>query len=373
MEQSLYFKEVQKYFSGVAASVIESINGSTNPASRRYYHREMLTKKYSTDLNWQALTTLNRGIVAADVISMDSSLPLKTRDTLAKASGEIPKLGIELVLREKQLTEIDILGRTPGQEANMVAAIFADTPRVIQAVPETLEYMFLQALSTGVTAIGDGIGGSTDTKNTGTSIRLDYGYLSANKFGVPVVWSNTSSTPFADISSRILAKAEADGNKVVKLMMNRTTFNQIAATTETKNLFSWFITNGVQNTGAQTPTLSMLNPAIKDRFGFEIEIVERSVVFEKNGQRTTLNPWASNMVVALTQSNVGTITYGTLAEMNHPVQNVNYTTVDDMILVSKFRLNRPSLSEHTTSQALALPVIEGVDGIYTIDANTVQA
>lgn len=364
MEQSLYFREVQKYFSGVAAEVVTRINDSTNPANRKYWHRQMLTKKYSTDLNWNALTTVNSGIVAADVIAMDSSLPLKKRDSLSKASGEIPKLGIELQMREKQLMELDILARTPGQEANLLAGIFADTPRVIQAVPETLEYMFLQALSTGVTTIAE-------ANNVGTGIRIDFGYLTANKFGVPVVWSNTSSTPFTDIASRILAKAQADGKVVTKLMMDRATFNRIAATTEAKQLFSFSV--GFTGSVTQTPTLSQLNAAINDRFGYTIEIVERSVVFEKNGTRTTLTPWAAGSVVALTSNNVGTITYGTLAEMSHPVPNVNYTTVDDFILVSKFRLNRPSLSEHTTSQALVLPVIEGVDGIYTMDSTLVQA
>src|SRR5690349_1390737 len=121
MEQSLYFKEVQKYFPDIAARVVTSINGSTNIATRTYRHRQMLTKKFSTDLNWQALTNLNRGIVAADVIAMDSSLPLKVRDSLSKASGEIPKLGIELALREKQLSELDILSRLPGQTENFIA------------------------------------------------------------------------------------------------------------------------------------------------------------------------------------------------------------------------------------------------------------
>lgn len=364
MEQSLYFNEVRRYFDGVAARVVEEINDSTNPNFRRYFHREMLTRQFSLDLNWNALTTLDTGIVAADVVAMDSSLPLKKRDSLAKASGEIPKLGQERQLREKQLTELGILARTPGQEAALVQKIFQDTPKCILAVPETLEYAFLQALSTGVTTI-------TDQYNTGTGVRIDFGYRSGNKFGVPVVWSSTSSTPFADINSRILAKAQTDGKRVVKVMMDRATFTNMAKTTEAKEMFSWFI--GFSGTASQTPTLSQIMPAVKDRYGYEIEIVERSVVFEKNGTRTTLTPWQTGMVVALTGDNVGSLQWGTLAEMTHPVAGVNYTTVDDFILVSKFRVNRPSLSEHTTSQALVIPIIEGVDNIYTMDSTSVQA
>lgn len=364
MEQSLYFKEVQKYFSGVAADVIERINNSTNPAFRRYRYQEMLTKRYSVDLNWNALSSLNTAIVAADVIAMDSSLPLKERGSLAKASGEIPKLGQERALREKQLTELMILANTPGQEANLMEKIFDDTPKVIIAVRETLEYMFLLGLSTGVTFIAD-------TNNVGTAIRVPFGYRTENQFGVPVIWSNTSSTPFADIQSRMLAKATADGTRINRIMLDRVTFNRIIATTEAKQLFSFSI--GYTGSNLQSPTLAQINAVAQERYGFVFDIIERTVVFEKNGIRTTLTPWQQGMVVGITNDKVGSLQWGILAEMAHPVQNVNYTTVDEFTLLSKFRLNRPSLSEHTTSQALVLPVIEGVDSIYTMDSTTVQA
>jgi hypothetical protein len=36
-------------------------------------------------------------------------------------------------------------------------------------------------------------------------------------------------------------------------------------------------------------------------------------------------------------------------------------------------MNTPSLAEFTSSQALVLPVIDGVDSIYLMDSTTVQA
>lgn len=365
MDQSLFFDEVKKYFPAIAARVVEKLNGSTNlPLQKRLLHRQMLTKKYSPSLRWDAITTVNGGQVAADVIAMDSSLPLKRRDAISTASGDIPKMGLELALRERELTDLDILARAPGQTQQLLARLFADTPKVINAIPETLEYMFLMGLSTGVTVI-------QDANNVGTGIRVDYGYLTENKFGVPVVWSNTSSTPLSDIASRILAKAQADGNSIIKFMIDRGTFANIAKTTEAKEIFA--AASGFFGSNIPTPTLSQLNAAVSDRYSFVFEIVERSVTFEKNGVRQTLNPWAAGAVIGLTTNNVGTITYGTLAEANHPVSGVVYDTVDDFILVSKYRENKPSLAEFTSSQALVLPVIEGTDGIYLMDSTLVQA
>ncbi len=154
-------------------------------------------------------------------------------------------------------------------------------------------------------------------------------------------------------------------------MLDQTTWNNVAKTTEAKELFAASV--GFFGANVPVPNFDQLNAATQARYGFVFEIVERSVRFEKNGVKTNLKPWAAGAVVGITSENVGSMTYGTLAEMNHPVNNVTYTTVDDFILISNFRLNRPSLSQHTTSQALALPVIEGVDGIYLMDSLTVQA
>lgn len=65
--------------------------------------------------------------MAADVVSMDSSLPLKKRDSLGRASGDLPKIGMELFLNEKQMSDIDAL---IAQNANIdtIVAKYSQTP-----------------------------------------------------------------------------------------------------------------------------------------------------------------------------------------------------------------------------------------------------
>jgi hypothetical protein len=55
---------------------------------------------------WSTLT-VNSTIVAADIVAMDSPLPLKKRDAIGAANGEITKLGMKKKLTEKQLSDID--------------------------------------------------------------------------------------------------------------------------------------------------------------------------------------------------------------------------------------------------------------------------
>ncbi|MBO9660064.1 MAG: major capsid protein, partial [Chitinophagaceae bacterium] len=317
---------------------------------------------------WEGINATNT-LVMADVVSMDSTLPLKKRDAVSRASGDIPKMGMKMYLNEKQLTDLDTIvaqGATlTGPNANerqIVITLFNDTPKCTGGVYERLERMFLEGLSTGVTLV-------EDDENTGVGIRLDYGYLNANKFGVSTLWSNTASLPFDDIQ-RVLDKAREDGNVITTVKIDRVTMNNIAKTTQAKEYYAFQV--GFVGNNIQVPTLEQLNTMTSARFGFTFEIIERSVRYEKNGVQTSFKPWQEGMVVFLPSDNVGQLVWARLAEQNHPVQGVSYQTADDFILLSKFRKNDP-VAEFTTSQARAVPVIAGVDSIYTLDSKTIQA
>lgn len=360
MEESLFVEWVAKYFPGLVVRVTETINDSKNPLT--YLHKRMLRSDFSVSGKWESISASN-SLVAADVVAMDSSLPLKKRASLSRANGDIPKMGMELKLNEKQLTDLDTLIAQGGTNAQVIAKLFADVPKAIGGIYERNEAMFLQGLSTGVTLV-------EDDENVGTGIRLDYGYLAGNKFGVTTVWSDVASKPFDDIQ-RVLDKASADGNTITTIKLDRTAFNNLVKTTQAKELYAFNI--GFVGANVQIPSLTQINNFTQDRYGFSFEIIDRSVRYEKNGVQTTVKPWADGAVVFLTQDQVGTLTYARLAEQNHPVAGVNYQVVDGFILVSKYRKNTPSLGEFTSSQARVVPVIGNVDQIYLLDSKTVQA
>ena len=55
-----------------------------------------------------------------------------------------------------------------------------------------------------------------------------------------------------------------------------------------------------------------------------------------------------------------------MAEATNPVNGVEYTTVDEYKLISRYSKTDP-LREFTSGQAICLPVIENVDQIYSLD------
>jgi hypothetical protein len=363
METSQFIKYIQKFFTGIVSGIVAKLNDSKNPLP--YYHKRFLRKDFSVDGKWESINVAN-SLVMADVVAMDSSLPLKRRDSISKASGDIPKMGMELKLNEKQLTDLDTLSLRPGTEQQLIAKLFQDTPRAIGGIYERLEAMFLEALSTGVTLV-------EDTENVGTGVRLDFGIPSGNKTGVPTIWSNVASKPISDLE-KVRETARNAGNIIIKFLMDRTAFNNMVKTTQVKELYAFYIGFASASGAAiMSPSLTQLNNAVQDQYGWTIEIIDRAVRYERNGNQTTQTPWADGAVVGICTEQLGLISWANLAEKIHPVASVNYETADDYILVSKFRTHSPSLSEVTRSQARVVPVLTNTDQLYLIDSKTVQA
>ena len=367
MEQSLFIKWLDKYFQGIVVKTVETLNNKPGELALTYMFKEMLRKQFSVTGKWETLNILNTR-VSADIVAMDSSLPLKLRDSIMKASGDIPKSGMELWLNETQLTELNTLIATKVDDKEIVAKLFHDLPKVISGIYEMNENLFLQGLSTGVIAVDD-------TKNTGTGIRLDFGYLTANKFGVPILWNNAAAKPLDDLAVVLKKAKHQDGHTITQVYMDDITFDNFVKTTQVKEYFAFSIGFFGDKTIVPIPTLEKINAALKadNRFKIEINIVDRTVILEKNGVRTTVTPWSEGKVILTTSKEVGVLNYARLAEQVHQVAGVSYQTADDYILVSKFRENRPSLKEFTTSQARVIPVICNVEQIYSIDSKLISA
>lgn len=364
MEKSIYFEYAQRFFPALVLAAIEKLNDSTRPLT--YLFRDYLSKTYSVDGRWATITGKYTR-VAADVVAMDSPLPLIKRDSLEAASGFIPKLGLKLDLTEKQMSDIDAMLAINTPINQIVRVIFEDTPKVIEAIYERLEYMFLLGLSTG-TALATG-----DEGNRGVGTRLNYGFKTENTFGVKTVWSDaTNCKPFDDIK-KIVDKAEVDGNTIVRVFADDTWIDAACASQQVRNYFA-FALNSTISDASIIPILDrdQLNTVLQRKYGITLVRVNRSIRTEKNGVQTTVKPWKNGSATFVCDEQVGDLVWTALAEASRPVAGVLYQTAEDYILVSKYSKNDP-LKEFTSSQARVVPVIANVDRIYTLDSKTVQA
>lgn len=361
MEQSIYFQYVQKYFPALVLRIQERLNDQKD-TELSYLFKELLTPSYSVDGRWATILGKYRR-VAADVVAMDSEIPLKKRAAYEKATGEIPKLAIMLWLTEKNMSDIDAMIALGLPEDEIVSKILEDTKAVIEGMYERLELMFLQGLSTGI-ALAD------DSDNIGTGVRVNYQYLDENKFGVSALWDNPAAKPLDDIT-KVYVKARNDANRLIYAYTDRATIDKLLASTQMRELFAF--SQSFVGTQIPVPFLDKANPVLRSKYGFEIREIDRQIKTERDGKDTMHTPWKEGTIIFTEEKVVGSLVWTNLAEASRPAKQATYAKVDGHILVSKFSTVQPTFAEFTSAQSRVVPIISNVDKIYLLDTKTIEA
>lgn len=361
MEQSLYAQYVTKFFPNLVTSIAERLNEKRG-TSLPYLYKDLLEPAYSADGRWASvLAEYSR--VAADVVSLDSELPLKSRDAIETAQGEIPKLGMKLYLTEKQMKDLDAMIAQNQPLNRIIDKIFSDVRRCIEGVYERLEDMFLSELSTGV---------GVSERNNGTGVRIDVGFYNENKFGTQVVWAGNQSTamPLDDIQ-KIFDKALDDNNIITDVWADDRALTAFYRNEQVRAQFAF--NAGVTAMNNAVPVLDFEKAAsvFSTKWGVTLHRVARKIKTEINGKKQNHSPWKDGVLAFTCDATLGNLVWTTVAEVTRPVKQVDYQTADEFILVSKYSTNDP-LREFTSSQAMVVPVLNNTDRIYTLDSTEVQ-
>lgn len=355
MNESLFAKYVAKFFPKLQR-LIEKVNGKRKPLT--YLHKgenAMLRQEYSVDGKWES-ASVNTTYMAADIVSQDSPLPLKSRGTVATANGKLPKIGMKKVLKESEITNLNVMiaqGSTPQEIAKKLSN---DAVACSVGLDERNEFNFLYALSNGVVGI-------KDVDNPNTLLRLNFNYLPKN-----TITATTAGTISLTDIKAMISKADSDGNAITELCISKTAFDKLRQTREAKELVaSYKGQTFTDSTKLPVPTSTVFNEAFADdNNGITFKVIDRSVVIEENGKKKSVKPFNANRVIGICNEIVGTLVYGKLAEQTNPVKWVNYSTVDTYKLISSYSLVDP-LREVTSGQAICAPIIEDVDQIYIYD------
>lgn len=337
-------------------NIVEKERGLVNGGKQRtYLHKTMLRKVFSADQKWTS-ASVDTTYVKADIVSLNSPLPIKRRDSIAMASGSLPKHGMKKEMEESDINAINIM-KANGTEWTQIAAKLANAPVACAVgLDESNEDCFLSGLSNGIVAV-------EDKNNVGTALRIDFGYLAKNGFGVA-----TEDELTLDDIEMVLDYATQQGDTITTIMMSEARYKKLRKTRGAKELVANYEGRVyTDTTSLPVPTATRFDEAFADQYGgVSIKRVNRSIYYEKNGKRASYQPWNDNRVIYLTSDTVGSLVWGNLAEKSAPVNGVVYSTVDEMKLISTFRTTDP-LTETTAGQMLALTVIEGVDSIYWQD------
>lgn len=352
MNRSLFADYVDKYFPKIG-TIVELYNGKRQAPS--YLFETMLRPELSVDQKWNT-TTVDTHFVAADIVAIDSPLPLKKRDSLRVAGGDLPIMGMKMQMGAKLINDINILKAQGAKEQEIVRKVMDDAIRCVNGIKESLEALFLEGLSTGV------IGVQSDNVGVSELIRLDFGYKEQNKHTASKPWDATDATPLSDIAE-LLDKAEG---VVSVMMLDKATFNKLRKSNEAKMLVAKH--SGVAMAKGATllePTPERFKEAFRDEYDLDIIVVNRKVTIEKNGLRLPTNPWGAGQVVFLPSAQIGALVYGQTPEEFADIAGVSKEKPLPYALLRKYSLLEP-YTEVTDIRAMVAPIIEGVDLIHTL-------
>ncbi len=345
-------------------AVVEKLNEKVLNANNReltYLYKQKLRSVFSLDGRWASiLAEYTR--VAADVVALDSELPLKSRDSIETISGDIPKLGMKLYLTEKQMKDIDAMMAQNVPLQIIINNIFADVVRCIQGVWDRIEDIFLSELSHGV---------GISERNNGTGIRIDMNFYEANQFLVSSPWSDATATPLDDIQ-KIVDKAVNEGNVITEVFADDTALNLLYRSTQVRAQFAF--DGGIAMTGTSTvPVLDLqkVQQVFMSKWNIKLTRISRSIKTEINGIKKNHSPWKKGNMTFVCDDELGSLVWTNVAESTRPVEGVVYQTADEFILAKKYSTTDP-LREFTASEAMVVPVLNNVDRIYTLDTQTVQ-
>lgn len=369
MQASIFSQFLDQIWSKLQLFITEKTNG--NKRELTYLHKQRLVKVYSPTQQWEG-TSANTKAVAADMVALDSPLPIKSRGSVSKANGKLPKIGMTKKMNESDINAVNIMNaeltmmpegsdRFIQRRRQIFSKLMDDVNACSVGIDERNEMNYLVGLSEGVVLIPD-----EENPNSGLGLRMNYGYKESNIFGV-----NDPDEITGDDIQNVLNKADENGDTPALAMISKTFLDRLRKTRWARQLAADYKELVYTNeTALPVPTVKTFSEAWENEYGMPIQIVDRSVVIEKNGVPKSYKPFNSKRIVFLPNADTdGSLVYGTLAESTNPVEGVNYSTIDDYKLISKYRITDPSLAEITKGQALVLPVIEDVDSIYVLDAS----
>ena len=369
-QPSIFAQYIEQFMPMLGIYVNEKVNGKKD-RERTYLHKQRLVKVYSPDQKWEG-TSANTRYVKADYVAFDSPLPLKRRGTISTSNGKLPKMGVRREMNETDINNVNIMeaqlqNLESGSDAyktkkRQIIKKLADDPTFCTiAIDEQNEFTYLYGISNGLALVQ---ADQNDDKNVGIGMRVNYGYKDSNIFRTAEVDSCNG-----DDIQKVIDKADADGNTIATAMVSKSRLTKIRKTRWARELVADYKEQVYTDaTKLPVPTQKTFLEAFDNEYGFGFIVIDRSILCEKNGRDVPVKPFNADRIIFLPNSDTdGSLVYGTLAEMTHPSENVNYSTLEEYKLISRLRITDPSFAEVTKGQAMVLPVIEDVDGIYILD------
>lgn len=329
------------------------------------YFPNFFGDKKKTSLKFETLTGEKGAPVIADVISFDASAPQKTRETIGKISGDIPKTAVKRGMNESDYYEYQQLVRDTQGDADQLEILnlaFKDQDFVYNAVRGRMEWWSMQLMSRG--------GFHLSAKNNNGVVTAEFvgcGMPSGNKRKSTADWSDApKANGLQDIEDTVIAASE-EGVTIRYVVMHTADFSLLKKQKSTfDTLKSW-----VNTSSKMLVTKKLINEYLAEQeIPVQIVTVSPSVRIEDAAhRRRTVNPWERKRICFLEDIKVGDIQHGPIAaESSAALQKIALMIKQGFVLITKWSELEP-FKEWTKAEANAIPVVNDPEAMFILKAD----
>jgi len=164
------------------------------PAQREYLLSSIMPQEQTSDINFAFNVINGQYSNSASITGWNASAPLRDKKEIEKAFAEVAKVQHGVRLDEKELLAFN-RPRSDQERAQVIEYVYTTTDELSQGVDDIEEYMRAQAIYTG--------GLKYDDDENDIHIDVDFDIPDGNKINVTTDWSDSSSTPLADIQAAV--------------------------------------------------------------------------------------------------------------------------------------------------------------------------
>ena len=310
-------------------------------------------RKQGLSIEW--IQGIKNGAQELPLSAFDAKVLKLSRPGFTSVQQKMPffkaSLDVDEELRQKLLM-IDEKQTTYVKQ--MIAKIFDDNTRLIEAAAVTREMMRMQLLTTGTIVIA----------NNGQGYQFDYGLQSYQKPTVQTAWSNPAADIIGDLQSYQDTMIAQTGVKPTRLVMRTAQFRNIMKNNAIKNAIYVFAQGNVNVSEVAVRTFLTQQLGITS-----IAVYDKSYV-DVDGTRQFFIP--NDVVIMLPEGNIGYTWMGTTPEeadlLGSQATSAQVAIVDNGVAVTVTKETDPVRTVTKVSQ-ISIPSGENMDKVVIIDTN----
>ena len=344
--------------------------------NKRLYNEQYWVRffpmKTTPYLTFETLIGSEGNRVMADVVSYNSSAPLKTRKSISKLTGSIPSIRVKRQMTESDINDYNaIKAMTNPDMVELLNLVFGDTNFCMDAVLGRLEWFALQALALGQISLSkvNNVGGIV------TEEVVNFQLPAANKKKMSAAgryWNTgceATCFPITDIRDVVKAAKTAGANPQY-ILMNDSKFSVMVTMDEVKNFVVPYTTWGATKI-SMVPSLEILNQTLKAMSLPQIIVIDTRVSYEDDDHEiNTVDPWlnaagADKHVVFIDDIQCGNTLRGPIAEETNPPPQAIQAKKGGILISSWSEID--PVTQYTKGEINAFPSCPSIDHIYNLD------